>query len=86
MMNNIKGSTDKPIWYGVYKTSDLTLQTAFKVVGGSALNDNSQNSYNMVNGVPIFLYNSIVRTSKADFEAELTALNITNPDEWEIPD
>jgi hypothetical protein len=85
-MNNIKGSLEKPIWFGTYRISDLVLQQVFKSIGGTPFNENSQNSHQIVDGVVVFLYNSIIRTSKADFEAELAALNITNPDGLEIPD
>lgn len=87
MMNDI-GGDGQAVWYGVYDNATKSLQKDVAKLDNTTgtLIDNSQEAYQMVNGVPVHVYSSLLRGSKADFVAAMAANGITNPDNYEIPD
>lgn len=84
-MNNIKGTSEHPIWYGSYDNATKSLISVKKQVAGVTI-DNSQSSYVMENGVPNHLYSAIACSTKELFLSTMATYGITNPDNLEIED
>lgn len=86
-MNNVKGD-GTPIWYGVYDLETKTLQNdvARMGEGDGTLLDNSQTAHRMENGQPVFIYSSVMRSSRQLFLDAMVELGIQNPNNYEIPE
>jgi hypothetical protein len=87
-MNNLRGSTNVAIWYAIYDEANKYLQMDVsknnQTIGRQM--DNSQESYQIINGVVTHLYSSIIRVSRQDLLDEMSFQGVTNPDGYIIPD